>query len=78
MNNGTEYYVLVLLCCLSVAEDGCVMLDGAVQICVHIVCCCMYVSCGCMGTTDRKTERNSFMLSVSTLAVETQFLAYFK
>jgi hypothetical protein len=74
MNNGIEYSVLVLLCCLFVAEDGCMMLDDAVQICVHIVCCCIYVSCGCMGTTDNKTERNSLMLSISNLTVETQFI----
>lgn len=38
VNNGTEYCVLVLLCCLFVAEDGCMMLDDA----VHISCLCAY------------------------------------
>lgn len=48
------------------------------RVCVHIVHRCMYVSVGCMGITDKNTERNSFVLSVSTLAAETQFVTQFK
>jgi hypothetical protein len=62
VNYGTEYCVLVLLCCLFVAEDdGCMMLDDAVQIsCLCAYSILLYVCKWWLHVYHRQEHRKEF------------------